>query len=137
MKIDKKPEQEGILAYSENSIRVRVCPNCKGKLRIDTSNFKVYCSCGYVEPCHLRSLTIGQTNCSSCPYSPNYREAKEISKAKAEYFKRFRTKRGVLPLGAVKALVQENLDYPKLKSKCYQAWNPMKNEGRVFLNRNA
>jgi hypothetical protein len=124
MKTDKKLEQEGILAHSENSTKVRVCPNCKGKLRINTNNFKVYCSCGYVEPCHLRQLAINQINCSSCPYSETYKQTITISDAKKQYFKRFRTKRGVLPLGIVKTLTQENLGYPNLKGKCYQSWKP-------------
>lgn len=130
-----KLKQEGIFAHSENSSKVRACPNCKGKLRISTTNLKVYCKgCGYVEPCHLRSLKISAVNCSSCPYSTLFKKNLALKTIKATYFKKFKTKRGVLPLGAVNTLVQENLAFPKLKSKCYQSWTPKVNEGRVHLN---
>jgi predicted metal-binding transcription factor (methanogenesis marker protein 9) len=121
----KKLEQEGILAHSENSTKIRLCPKCHSNLRIDTKIFRVYCSsCGYVEPCHLRNLTINKTNCSSCPYSPRYRENLALKIVKREYFAKRKNQYDVLPLGIVKTLAQENLDFPKLKGKCYQAWTP-------------
>jgi len=122
--MSKKVELEGIMVQANNSTKVRACPNCKGKLRIDTSNFKVFCSCGYIEPCHLRKLKISGVNCSSCPYSAQFRENLALKIIKANYFKQFKTKRGVLPLGAVTELIQENLAFPKLKGKCYQSWSP-------------
>lgn len=124
---NKKVKQEGILAHLEDSSKIRACPNCKGKLRINPSNFKVYCKdCGYVEPCHLRSLKISAVNCSSCPYSARFKEDLALKTIKVKYFKSLKHKNqySKLPLGVVNALVQENLAFPKLKSKCYQAWNP-------------
>lgn len=122
--MSKKVEQEGIMVHAKNSTKARFCPRCKGKLRIDTSSFKVFCSCGYIEPCHLRKLKISDVNCSSCPYSAQFRENLALKIVKANYFKQFKTKRGVLPLGAVTELIQENLAFPNLKGKCYQSWSP-------------
>ena len=121
-----KLEQDGILAHSENSPKIRVCPNCNGKLRINTNTFKVYCiGCGYVEPCHLRSLKINAVNCSSCPYSAQFRKDLALKAIKAQYFKNLKNKNqySKLPLGAIKQLAEENLVHPKLKGKCYQSWN--------------
>jgi hypothetical protein len=125
--MSKKVEQEGIMVHAENSTNVRLCPRCKGKLRIDTSSFKVFCSCGYIESCHLRKLKISEVNCSSCPYSAQFREDLALKTIKANYFKSLPHKNQytkVLPLGAVTELIQENLAFPKLKGKCYQSWSP-------------
>lgn len=121
----KQIEQDGILAYLQNSIKIRLCPKCKGKLRINTINFKVYCSdCGYIEPCHLRHLTINQTNCSGCPYSSRFNKDLALKEVRKKCFAKRKNQYDKLALGLVERLVQENLDYPSLKWKCYQAWNP-------------
>lgn len=124
--MSNKVVQEGIMAHTVTPTNVRVCPNCKGKLRIDTNSFKVFCGCGYIEPCHLRKLKISDTNCSSCPYSARFRENLVLKTIKTNYFKSLLHKNQytkVLPLGAVTELIQENLAFPTLKGKCYQSWS--------------
>jgi hypothetical protein len=115
---------EIINAHYENG-KSRICPKCSSKLKIDLSSksLKIFCpNCGFKEPCHLRGLEINNINCSSCPYSPNRKEI-GFKEAKQKLIKQFRTKRGVLKLGAIQKLIEENLEYPKLKRKCVQAWN--------------
>jgi predicted RNA-binding Zn-ribbon protein involved in translation (DUF1610 family) len=121
----KELEQEGIIVHRKNSEKPRVCSTCHNKLRINVNSLKIYCSnCGYIEPCHLRDLTISVVNCSSCPYSPIYQGSISIVKAKKELMKKFRTKRGVLNLGAIQRLINQKIQYSNLKGKCPQSWIP-------------
>jgi len=120
-----------INAHLENG-KCRICPKCNSKLKLDLSskNLKIFCpNCGFKEPCHLRGLEISEVNCSSCPYSPSRKEEMGFKEAKQKLIKQFRTKRGVLKLGAIQKLIEENLEYPKLKRKCVQSWYPTMTKG--------
>lgn len=115
--------------YNENN-RPRLCPKCGKKLMIKIKTHIVSCErCSYTEPCHLRNLEPNEKNCSKCPYSPYFKEEsiKSIPERTIKSLEKINSMRFILGLAGklkLRKKKQSPLKFPKLKGKCYQAWNP-------------